>query len=147
MHKVVSCFTELKAEEWNRKAESQKLKAEGWKLKAESKCLNAESWRSGTFYILQCSRRSGWYCTKCTKQVWVYSKKSIQRALFRYDCTNCIPNLSIYMAKDSFSLHVQPRLCGLEEDSFPLPFTGATRPHKLSTLHSPPKRVSLAGLS
>ena len=57
-----------------------------------------------------------------------YFKKLIQWVMYRYDCTNCTPPLLFYMAKDSFSLQVEPRLRSLKEESFPLPYTGAVRP-------------------
>jgi hypothetical protein len=62
---------------------------------------------------------------------------------------NSTPSPEIYWTNqskvDNFSLQVVSRLCGLEEDCFPLSYTGVVRP-TLSTLHSPHKRVSLAGL-
>ena len=45
------------------------------------------------------------------------------------------------------SCYLQVELRGaLDEDSFPLSFTGYGMALKLSTLHSPPKKDSLAGL-
>jgi hypothetical protein len=39
------------------------------------------------------------------------------------DYKNCTTKLLFYMAKDSFSLEVEPWLRSLEEESFPLLFT------------------------
>ena len=46
--------------------------------------------------------------------------------LYKHDCT-----LKLLFLKDIFSLQVEPRLCGLEEDSFPLPYTRVERPEGL----------------
>ena len=60
----------------------------------------------------------------------MYSEEVMQCTLYTHDCTEyrLYTQADIIHGQNSCYLQVEPRLCGLEEDSFTLPYTRVARP-------------------